>query len=306
MNFWDVLGILFVLFSAALLVPRVHIKADYSKDRREVDLVWRWLSLRMDFNENLFSGNVLFHKFPRKKKSDVDIKKSPQTKYKPPLQDISQPIPPEPESDIEPERIKSDLAEEFSISEPAVEDDVVDPKPDIEPDKKDYSTYDSPYITPKKKKKFKIPHIKFGRNVKQADPAAKETSEDKWFWLKYAWHERSLGIELLKGVFRSMGRFIHRIRTDYCNIDLSLGTGDPMTTAHAAGSLESTLWLLRKHGRVEIAPLYEEERFDFEVSCSFSMRPYQAVGVFAVYLITLPWGRMVRVGWNVKGRVFGK
>jgi hypothetical protein len=259
----------------------------------------------MDFNKNLFSGNVLFHKFPRekkpdKKKPDVKADAAAKTQYEPPVQDNYQPPKPEPEP------YRPALTEDFPISEPTTEANEQTDDPNYVPYQLDSTAYDTTYKAPKKKRKFKIPRVKFGRKTKKTEPAAKESNEDKWFWLKYAWRERGLGIDLLKGVFRSMGRFIHRIRTDFCNIDLSLGTGDPMTTALAVGGLESTLWILRKHGRVEIAPLYDEQRFDFAVSCSFSMRPYQAVSVLVWYLVTLPWVRMVRVGWDVKGRVFGK
>jgi|GEM_PF-3100328 len=305
MSFWDVFGVIFVLFSAAILVPRVHIKAEFSKNRREVRLLWRWLSLRMDFSENLFSGKVLFRKFPREKKPDLTTDEAQNFTHKPSKRQEYESPTQKPEPDVEMEPIELDLPSEIPISEPTIDSDEQIDEPASEPYQTDYSRDDTFYEAPKKKR-FKIPRVKFDRKAKMAEPEDKKTGEDKWFWLKFAWHERGLGIDLLKGVFRSMGRFIHRIRTDFCNIDLSLGTGDPMTTALAVGGLESTLWILRKHGRVEIAPLYDEQRFDFAVSCSFSMRPYQAVSVLVWYLVTLPWVRMVRVGWDVKGRVFGK
>ncbi len=285
MIFWYALGGILLLISVAILVPRVHVKGVYSKDQRELGLDWQWVKMHMDFREDSFSGSIFYRKFPQEKKAAEPEGKPPKHDYKP-----------------------STKVTSLLITEP---EPLHEPAPVVKPEEESYQT-DYPDLDtvhkPSEKKKFKIPKMKFGRRAKISEPEMDAESDDKdeWFWLKYIWRERGLAIDLLKGLFRSMVRFIHHIRTDYCHIDLALGTGDPMTTALAAGSLESTLWLMRRHGRVEIAPLYEEERFEFEVSCSFSMRPYQAVNIFVWYVLTLPWVRLVRVGWDVKGKLFGK
>ena len=278
----QVIGVVFIFTSAAVLIPRLHVKAEYGDDRSEIGIRWGWLKLRFSLRDSLFSGSFLFYIFPREKKPETT-----------PVDDRSDRagFPPHP----------AQTSPETEVVDPEKIDRSTEPTP---PDTETYDSSaedDSTFKAPRKNN-FKIPRISFVRKPRstKSDIPTIDEDIDKYFWLKFVWRERELAAEIVKGFIRSSRRIISRIRTDYCNIDLSLGTGDPMTTALAVGSLESSLWMLRRYGRLDIVPLYEVRQLDLDLSCSFSVRPYQVVYIVMWHLLTLPWVRIVRVGWEVR------
>ena len=66
-----------IILLCALLLPRVHVKSEYSDKTANFSVDWLWVSFSMDIRTKIWKARVLFFNLPREKK--IEEEDEPET-----------------------------------------------------------------------------------------------------------------------------------------------------------------------------------------------------------------------------------
>ncbi len=103
--------------------------------------------------------------------------------------------------------------------------------------------------------------------------------------------EKDLLFAVLKRIANGLWHFFKSIRTDYFDLDLTLGLGDAMATGLALGILHPLYFLCSDRRRINLTPHFDDYAFDFRMKGSFSLRPIQLLAVILREALRFPWYR---------------
>jgi len=161
----------------------------------------------------------------------------------------------------------------------------------VEPEEKIPEPTDDYTVTEKK--------IKF-RKVKKSIKGEPEKKDSKKKMTRLLWREHDLILQVLRRFVSGFIRLLQSIRTDYFRMRLDMGAGDPMITGILYGVMQPLELLNLTKAEVDIIPLFEDEKIEMDLSCSFSMMPIQVVIVVIREMFKFPWLRVVRVGLHIR------
>ncbi len=269
MNFWTAALIVVLLFLAAALLPRVYIRGEFGKDRLKMQFWWLWFAVKTDLKEKKSYVRILFFTIQPK---DAPQKKPPKPKEK---------TPPDEAKIAEPVEKTEEFKEEHTREEPAYEKEAFD-----------YEKAREPKTAPPRADESKF----------EPEPQEPEDEQQK-LGFSFYWDERKLLLKVLHRIVAGIIHFVSAARIDYLNAAFTYGANDPMATGIIYGVIQNIRILNGKRVKFDIVPVFNGAFAEFDLSCSFSMRPLMGALVIAREIFLFPWFGVVRFGiraWKAK------
>lgn len=263
MSIWIILLLLFLSGLLILLFPRVYFKADFTELKRSISISSVWGKIDYSFSESRIFARLLFFKLLPKKNASKSSPK-PKTAY-----------------------LTSTKSKTLQKSQPTEPSRSIKFGKEKSPKDKETQTKNQ-----KERKKYSS-----SNSEKKKSSKGIKSSRSKY--LKLIWNEKKLIITVFRKLVSGGLRLIKTFRIDYLVVKTEYGTDDPMFTGILFGVMHPLLLLNRGRTSLQITPDFDQPKFSFNFSGSFSTRPIHMVSVGIIVLFTLPWFLAVKTGWRL-------